>query len=133
MRGAKLRLTTLLASTVMVGCGGARDTDNADPASNNTDQAAAVSASATPVNTVLSWVPLRMNVYYTLGVTTPNHTNRVLRHYESLARTDVIGTSATEKADSSFRVVAGLADKDCYSLESQNYPGRYLRHSNSPR
>lgn len=135
MRRARLRLTTLLASTVMVGCGGARDTDNADTANNDavgaTVQAATVSAGAQPVNTVLSWVPLRLNVYYTFGVTTPNYTNRSLRHYDSLARTDVIGTSATEKADSSFRVVVGLADKNCYSLESQNYPGKYLRHSNS--
>lgn len=64
-------------------------------------------------------------------VTTPGFTDRYLRHRDSLARTDVItATSDTvSKADATFVVRPGLADPSCYSLESQNYRGSYLRHS----
>jgi hypothetical protein len=64
-------------------------------------------------------------------VTTPGFTDRYLRHRDSLARTDVItATSDTlSKADATFIVRPGLADPSCYSLESQNYRGSYLRHS----
>ncbi|MDC0712210.1 AbfB domain-containing protein [Stigmatella sp. ncwal1] len=133
MRDAKLLLTTLLASVAMTRCEGASDTAHGatgDTRTVSTQIQGAESPSA-PGKTALSWVPLRLNVYHTFGVTTPNYTNRVLRHYESLARTDVIGTSPVEKADSSFRVVTGLADSGCYSLQSQNYPDKYLRHASS--
>jgi hypothetical protein len=126
MRKAKLKLTLLLASAVMAGCGGAGEAGS----SHDATQATPLGLEQ-PGKTALSWVSLRLNSFYSLGVTTPNYTNRLLRHFESLARTDVIGTSATEKADSTFRVVAGLADGGCYSLESQNFPGKYLRHASS--
>jgi|GEM_PF-5925803 len=115
MRHTKRLFTALLASTVVAGCDGAGETDMAP-------------AAAVRVDKVQSWVSLRLNTYHSFGVTTPNYTNRVLRHYESLARTDVIGAS---EADASFRVVPGLADASCYSLQSKNYPDRYLRHSAS--
>jgi hypothetical protein len=35
----------------------------------------------------------------------------------------------TLKADATFYVRRGLADGSCYSFESRNYPGQYLRHS----
>ena len=63
-------------------------------------------------------------------VTTPGFTDRYLRHRDSLARTDVV-TSASDaltKADATFVVRRGLADPSCYSLESRNIPGSYLRH-----
>ncbi|GGK98171.1 AbfB domain-containing protein [Mangrovihabitans endophyticus] len=64
-------------------------------------------------------------------VTTPGYDNRYLRHYDGLARTDVISasSSATDRADATFTVRAGLADGSCYTFESVNYPGQYLRHS----
>jgi hypothetical protein len=64
-------------------------------------------------------------------VTTPGFTDRYLRHRDSLARTDVItaGSDTLSKADATFIVRPGLADPSCYSLESQNYRGSYLRHS----
>ncbi len=66
-------------------------------------------------------------------VTTPGFTDRYLRHANSVARTDVIGTTSPDPArqDASFRTVPGLADPRCYSFESVNLPGRYLRHANS--
>ncbi|MEV8504209.1 AbfB domain-containing protein [Actinoplanes sp. NPDC051475] len=64
-------------------------------------------------------------------VTTPGYDTRYLRHYDGLARTDVITTSspATDRADATFTVRAGFADSSCYSFESVNFPGQYLRHA----
>ncbi|MEV4943233.1 AbfB domain-containing protein [Streptomyces zaomyceticus] len=63
--------------------------------------------------------------------TTPGHTDRYLRHSDSLARTDVLTAASADGArqDASFRTVTGLADPRCHSFESVNLPGRYLRHS----
>ena len=36
------------------------------------------------------------------------------------------------KQDATFWVRPGLADAACYSFESRNYPGQYLRHSGLP-
>lgn len=68
----------------------------------------------------------------TFRVTTPGYTDRVLRHRDGLARTDVIdaNSSLTDRQDASFVIRAGLAESSCYSLESVNFPGQYLRHSN---
>jgi alpha-L-arabinofuranosidase B-like protein/glycosyl hydrolase family 2 len=63
-------------------------------------------------------------------VTTPGFSTRYLRHRAGLARTDVVdaGSDATLKSDATFIVRRGLADSSCYSLESRNVPGQYLRH-----
>ncbi len=68
-----------------------------------------------------------------LQVTTPGFTNRYLRHQNSLGFTEVVSASSdnTLKLDATFKLVAGLADAGCYSLESKNYPGSYIRHSAS--
>lgn len=65
-------------------------------------------------------------------VTTSGYTDRFLRHANSLGVTSVINSSspAVDKGDATFVVRAGLADSSCYSLESRNFPGSYLRHSN---
>ena len=34
------------------------------------------------------------------------------------------------KNDATYTVRPGLADSNCYSFESVNYPGQYLRHAN---
>jgi hypothetical protein len=49
-----------------------------------------------------------------------------------LGFTEVVNaaSSATLKADATFYVRRGLADPTCYSFESRNFPGNYLRHSN---
>lgn len=53
-----------------------------------------------------------------------------VRHAQFVGRVDPIGSgsSALEKADSTFVVRAGLASRRCVSLESVNYPGYFLRH-----
>lgn len=39
-------------------------------------------------------------------------------------------SSDTDKQDATFTIRRGLADSSCYSFESRNFPGHYLRHSN---
>ncbi|TPW77407.1 AbfB domain-containing protein [Schumannella soli] len=77
--------------------------------------------------------PVQLTVGHTRSfkVTTPGYTDRYLRHADSLGRTDVISTASADVArqDASFRTVAGLGDARCYSFESVDYPGKYLRHS----
>jgi hypothetical protein len=66
-----------------------------------------------------------------MRVTTPGFTDRYLRHRDGLACTDVVtaASDALTKADATFVVQRGLADPSCYSLESRNYAGGYLRHA----
>ncbi len=65
-----------------------------------------------------------------LRVTTPGFTDRFLRHQDGAARTDVVAANSPDllKRDATFIVRPGLAESSCYSLESSNYPGEYLRH-----
>jgi len=80
-----------------------------------------------------SGVDLRVGEGLSLRVTTPGLTDRYLRHQYGLARTDVVSLDSSEllKHDATFIVRRGLADGSCYSLESSNYPGSYLRHAYS--
>ncbi|MEU1693899.1 AbfB domain-containing protein, partial [Streptomyces hirsutus] len=75
-------------------------------------------------------VTLPAGQYRSLGVTTPGLTNRYVRHRDGAVFTEVVdgGSSALLKNDATWRVVPGLADGSCYSFESRNYPGEYLRH-----
>ncbi len=65
-----------------------------------------------------------------LGVTTPGYTDRYLRHAAGAARTDVVSNSSatTDRQDATFWVRPGLSNSTCYSFESRNFPGQYLRH-----
>lgn len=87
---------------------------------------ALIQASRTPVPPVT----LPTGQFTSLRVTTPGHTNKYLRHQEQLAFTAVVdgGSTALLKNDATWKVVTGLANSNCYSLESRNYPGEYLRH-----
>jgi hypothetical protein len=64
-------------------------------------------------------------------VTTPGFTDRYLRHRDGLARTDVVtaGSDGLLKSDATFVIRRGLAEPTCYSFESRNYPGNFLRHA----
>ncbi len=66
-----------------------------------------------------------------LQVVTPGYTDRFLRHTNGLGHTEVVNaaSSASLKADATFYVRRGLADPTCYSFESRNFAGQYLRHS----
>ncbi|MEV7626269.1 AbfB domain-containing protein [Actinoplanes sp. NPDC089786] len=73
---------------------------------------------------------LSLNKPASLRVTTTGYTDRYLRHRDGAARTDVINASSAvgDKQDATFFVRAGLSNSACYSFESRNFPGRYLRH-----
>ncbi|HSI48511.1 MAG TPA: AbfB domain-containing protein [Ideonella sp.] len=68
-----------------------------------------------------------------LRVLTPGYDNRYVRHQDGLAFTEVVtaDSSDTLKLDATWHIVTGLADASCYSFESRNFPGEYLRHANS--
>jgi len=78
-------------------------------------------------------VTLPINTRHSLQVTTPGLTNRYLRHMNSLAYTEVVTASSSTllKNDATYTIRPGLADAGCYSFESVNFPGQYLRHQNS--
>jgi hypothetical protein len=68
----------------------------------------------------------------TVGLEPDGRPGYRVRHRDFLGRVDRIepASSALDKADSRFTVRAGLADRNCFSLESVNYPHRFLRHRN---
>ncbi|WP_236048832.1 AbfB domain-containing protein [Paractinoplanes ovalisporus] len=70
--------------------------------------------------------------FRSLRVTTNGYTDRYVRHQGGLGYTEHVdgGSSALLKQDATWQVVPGLAG-GCYSLQSRNYPGHYLRHQNS--
>ncbi|MFI6237126.1 AbfB domain-containing protein [Micromonospora sp. NPDC050784] len=78
-------------------------------------------------------VALPVNTRRSLQVTTPGFTNRYLRHQDSLAYTEVVDAASSSllKADATYTIRPGLAGTGCYSFESVNFPGQYLRHQNS--
>jgi alpha-amylase len=88
-----------------------------------------ITVNDTPIKPAL----LQVGSSYSLRTVTPGFTNRYLRHYNSLGYTEVITDSSTDllKLDATWKVVAGLADPACYSLQSANVGGQYLRHANS--
>jgi hypothetical protein len=58
-----------------------------------------------------------------------NFPDRYVRHRDNLAYIDPVST-ALDRSDATFTVVAGLANANCYSFESVNVPGSFLRHNN---
>ncbi|MET9932553.1 MULTISPECIES: AbfB domain-containing protein [unclassified Streptomyces] len=87
---------------------------------------ALIDASRTPVPPVT----LPTGQYKSLRVTTPGYTNRYLRHQDGAAFTEVVDANSAGllKNDATWKIVPGLSNSACYSFESRNYPGQYLRH-----
>lgn len=75
---------------------------------------------------------LPTGAYQTFQVTTPGFTNRVARHQNGLGYTSVINASSADgdKDDATFKVEPGRDNTTCYSFESKNFPGQFLRHQN---
>jgi hypothetical protein len=80
-----------------------------------------------------SSVLLNLGTWNSLRVLTPGFDNRYIRHLDNLGFTEIVNASSTAvlKADATWRVVAGLADPSCYSFESRNFAGQFLRHMSS--
>ncbi|MFI2739194.1 alpha-L-arabinofuranosidase B [Streptomyces sp. NPDC018711] len=68
------------------------------------------------------------------ATTAPCCTSHYLRHDDADNKVVIAGTgsssSATDKADATWIVRAGLADTSCLSFESANNPGKFLHHYN---
>ncbi len=98
------------------------------------DSATSFAADTTWAAVVPLWrsgADLPLNAARSFRVTTPGFTDRYLRHRDGVARTDVVTAASTPlvKADATFIVRRGLADPSCYSFESRNIAGHYLRHA----
>jgi hypothetical protein len=98
------------------------------------DTASGFAADTTWAAVVPLWrsgADLPLNAARSFQVTTPGFTDRFVRHQNSLARTDVVtaASPALLKADATFVVRRGLADPSCFSFESRNIAGSYLRHA----
>ncbi|KUL22100.1 AbfB domain-containing protein [Actinoplanes awajinensis] len=80
-----------------------------------------------------SSVLLGYDVRRSLQVTTWGYTDRYLRHASDLGWTESVnaGSAALLKQDATFTLRHGLSDSSCYSFESVNYPGRFLRHADN--
>ncbi|RVX43439.1 glycosyl hydrolase family 43 [Nonomuraea polychroma] len=61
-----------------------------------------------------------------------NFPDRYVRHRDYLAYVDPLSSASplADRRDATFTVVAGLAHAGCYSFQSVNQPGYYLRHYN---
>ncbi len=77
-----------------------------------------------------SGADLPLDAARSFQVVTPGFTDRWLRHSDGAARTDVVtaGSPAGLKQDATFYVRRGLAERSCYSFESRNHAGHFLRH-----
>ncbi|MEV0734302.1 AbfB domain-containing protein [Polymorphospora sp. NPDC050346] len=78
-------------------------------------------------------VTLPVHTRRSLQVTTPGFTNRYLRHMNGLAYTEVVdaGSPTVLRQDATYTIRPGLAGTGCYSFESVNFPGQFLRHVDS--
>ena len=76
--------------------------------------------------------PLTPGSTVSLRATTACCTTRYITHSGSSAVTSVVtsSSSATDKANASWIVRAGLANSACVSFESRNTSGNFLRHQN---
>ncbi len=60
-----------------------------------------------------------------------NDPDRLMRHSNFLGYIAAVNADSSDlaKLDAAFSVRPGLGDGTCYSLESRNYPGYFLRHT----
>ncbi|KAJ1715201.1 fungal alpha-L-arabinofuranosidase [Aspergillus flavus] len=67
-----------------------------------------------------------------LQVTTAGYTTRYLAHDGSTVNTQVVSSTSTKalKQQASWTVRTGLANSACFSFESVDTPGSYIRHYN---
>lgn len=67
-----------------------------------------------------------------LQVTTAGYTTRYVAHTGTTVNTQVVSSSSstTLKQQASWTVVTGLGNSACYSFESVDTPGSYIRHYN---
>ncbi|GAA2349160.1 alpha-L-arabinofuranosidase B [Dactylosporangium salmoneum] len=99
-------------------------------ATENSVQANIVAAAYTPGPT--GGTTLTPGQSISLRATTACCTTRYISHSAATVTTQVVSSSssATAKSNASWVVRTGLANSSCYSFESRDTPGSYLRHQN---
>lgn len=80
----------------------------------------------------LSTAALTVGSAISLRATTPGYTTRYLAHTGTTVNTQVVSSSSTTalKQQASWTVRTGLGNSACYSFESVDTPGSYIRHNN---
>lgn len=82
------------------------------------------------VTAALSTVALTVGSSISLQATTPGYTTRYLAHTGTTVNTQVVTSSSTTalQQEASWTVVTGLGNSACYSFESVDTPGSYIRY-----
>jgi Alpha-L-arabinofuranosidase B (ABFB) domain len=90
-----------------------------------------MSAMQAPIASDPSVSALQLNSFMSLRATTFGSTDRFIRHTGSVGFTEVVTAFSDDnlKQDATWKIVPGLAASDCYSFESCNFSGQYLRHA----
>jgi hypothetical protein len=80
--------------------------------------------------TALSSIALTVGSSVSMRVTTTGYTTRYLAHTGTTVNTQVVTSSSTTalQQQASWTVRAGLGNSACYSFESVDTPGSYIRH-----
>jgi hypothetical protein len=114
------------------GTAGSVETGHSTPAKSAGNGTGAASTTRSPSDAGTSAADLPLTVGTRVGLAPVTKPGYQVRHRDFVGRIDLIGpgSSALEKADSTFTVRSGLADSRCVSFEAINYPGYYLRHQN---
>lgn len=79
---------------------------------------------------LVSGTALTVGSKITLQVTTPGYTTRYIAHTGTAVNTQVITSSSTTAVQETgtWQVVTGLGNSACFSFESVDTPGSYIRH-----
>jgi hypothetical protein len=84
------------------------------------------------VTSLTSGPALTVGSAISLRATTPGYNTRYIAHSGSTVNTQVVTSASTTalKQQSSWIVHTGLANSGCFSFESVDTPGSYIRHYN---
>lgn len=82
--------------------------------------------------TSLNTKPLTVGNKVSFKATTAGYTTRYIAHTGATVNTQVVSSSSSTslKQQASWTVRTGLGNSDCYSFESVDSPGSYIRHYN---
>ncbi|KAI5235189.1 alpha arabinofuranosidase [Aureobasidium subglaciale] len=82
--------------------------------------------------TSLNTAPLTVGNKISLRATTPGYDTRYIAHSGATVNTQVVSSSSATslKQQASWTVRTGLGNSDCYSFESVDTPGSFIRHYN---
>ncbi|PWY88174.1 alpha-L-arabinofuranosidase B [Aspergillus heteromorphus CBS 117.55] len=82
------------------------------------------------ITSLVSGPTLTAGESISLRVTTPGYTTRYIAHTGTTVNTQVISSSSStaDQELASWKVVTGLANSGCFSFESVDTPGSYIRH-----